>query len=176
MHPSPWWRNWFQCIRLDAQNWLHFWWFTNVTLNQDSSLSMMLGCGLADQGLEPWQGQRIFGASKTSRLSLGSSRSPIQWVPKFFLHVKAAWAWSLTVSSTAEVRNKWSATSTPHTPSLRAQGQLYFYPRRVSAVAMYPECFYFFKHEPWQYLRSVTTNSYFHPIYIPSSNTVLWFI
>ena len=165
MLPSPWWRNWFQCIRLDAQNWIHSWWFSKVTLNQDSSVSMMLGYGLADQGLESRQGQRIFGASKTSRLSLGSSRPPIQWVPKFFLQVKAAWAWSWTLPSTAEVRNKWSSPSTPHTPSLHAQGQLY-----------YPECFCFFKNEPWQYLRSVTTNSYFHQIYIRSSNTTLWLI
>jgi hypothetical protein len=113
MLPSPWWRNLFQCIRLDAQNWINSWWFSKVTLNQDSSVSMMLGYGLADQVLESRQGQRIFGASKTSRMSLGSSRPSIQWVPKFFLQVKAAWAWSWKLPSTAEVRNKWSAQSTP---------------------------------------------------------------
>jgi hypothetical protein len=61
-------------------------------LNQDSSVNVMLGYGLADQELKFQQGKRIFGASKTSRLSLGSSRPPIQWVPKFLLQVKAAWA------------------------------------------------------------------------------------
>jgi len=43
---------------------------------------------------------------------LGPTQPPIQWVPESFTGVKATGTWSYPPSSSAEVKNAWSNTST----------------------------------------------------------------
>jgi hypothetical protein len=46
----------------------------------DSSVSIVMGCGLDGRGLNPGRGM-IFLLSTASRLALGPTQPPIQWLP-----------------------------------------------------------------------------------------------
>jgi hypothetical protein len=51
--------------------------------SHDSSVSIVLGYGLDNQGsmFDPWQGLGIFLFTTMSRMALGPTQPPIQWVP-----------------------------------------------------------------------------------------------
>jgi len=67
-----------------------------------------------DPGFEPRSGQEIFHFFKTSRPPLESNQLPIWWIQCFFPRCKSvgAWCWP-PPSSSAEIKSKWSYTSTP---------------------------------------------------------------
>jgi len=93
-------------------------------INVISSVSdMALDYGLDDRGLESWQGVGIFLFTTASRLALGRTKPPIQWVPEALsLGVK----WPLREAdhsppSSAEIKNAWSY---PSTTPLRLHGSV----------------------------------------------------
>jgi hypothetical protein len=107
--------------------------------------AIVLGCGLDDRRFETRQWLGIFLFTTVPRPALGPTQPPIQWVPG---------ALSLGVqrperetdhSSSAEVKNAWTYTSTPpirlHVVVLEVQGQLYLYnlDPKVSGLAAWSE-------------------------------------
>jgi hypothetical protein len=70
---------------------------------------------------ETQQGLGIFLFTTASRLALGPSLPPIQWVPgAVYLGVKRSGCEAdHSPQSSAEVKNEWNYTSTPHTPTWR---------------------------------------------------------
>jgi hypothetical protein len=78
--------------------------------------SIALGYGLDDRGFDSRQGLEIFlFITAVSRLSLGPTHPPIQWVPgALSMGVKRPGREADHSSpSSAEVKNAWSYTSTP---------------------------------------------------------------
>jgi len=61
-----------------------------VTMGQDSVVSIAALCGLDGLGIESWWGQDFF---HLSRMALGPTQPPIQWVPGFYPRGKAARVW-----------------------------------------------------------------------------------
>ena len=61
------------------------------------------------------QGVKIFLFSKLSISTLGSTQAFIQWVPPFFPGSNAAGAWWTRHTSSGEIKNEYSYTSTPIT-------------------------------------------------------------
>jgi hypothetical protein len=51
------------------------------TRSRDSSVIQRLVYGLDDGGFDSWQGLGIFLFTAASRPALGTTQSPIQWVP-----------------------------------------------------------------------------------------------
>jgi hypothetical protein len=80
-----------------------------------------LGYGLDDRGLESRQGLEIFLFTTLSRPVLGPTQPPIQWIPgALSLGVKRERREAdHSPPSSSEVKNAWSYTSTPPTPSWR---------------------------------------------------------
>jgi hypothetical protein len=82
---------------------------------------------------ESRQGLGIFLFTTASRLALGPTKPPLQWVPgDLSKGVKRPRREADHSPSSAEVKNEWSYTSTPQYTfmawcSVKAQGQLYFY-------------------------------------------------
>jgi len=77
---------------------------------------LCLGYSLDDPGFESQRGQNIFIFSKTSILALWPTQTSLQGVLWFFPGVKASGREvDRSPPSSAEVRNEWSFTSTPHT-------------------------------------------------------------
>jgi hypothetical protein len=76
---------------------------------------MAMGYGLDDRGFESRQGLGIFLFTTASRLALGLTQPPIQWVPEApSLGVKRPVGEAdNSPPSSAEVKNAWSYTSTP---------------------------------------------------------------
>jgi hypothetical protein len=74
----------------------------------------VLGYGLDDHGLESLQGLGIFLVARASRLALGPTQPPIQWVPGArSLGVKRPGREAdQSPPSSAEDKNSWSYTST----------------------------------------------------------------
>jgi hypothetical protein len=92
----------------------------------------VLGYGLDDQGFESRQGLGIFLFTTVSRLALGPTQTPNQWLPgALSLGVKLPGREAdHSPPSTAEIKNSWSYTTTPqHTfmlwSSVKTQGHLY---------------------------------------------------
>jgi hypothetical protein len=83
------------------------------------------GYGLDDRGFESRQGLGIFLFTTASGTALGPTQPPIQWVPgALSLKVKQLEREvDHSPPSSAEIKNAWSCTSTPNTPSWRG-GQL----------------------------------------------------
>jgi hypothetical protein len=77
-----------------------------------------LGYGLDDRGFEFRQGLGIFLFTTASRMALGPTQPPIQWVPgALSLEVKRPGREAdHSPPSSTEVKNAWSCTFTPHTP------------------------------------------------------------
>jgi hypothetical protein len=75
----------------------------------------MLGYKVDDQWFKSQQGLGIFLFTTTSRLALGPTQPPIQWVPEALsLGVKQpGHEADHSFPSSAEVKNVWSYTSTP---------------------------------------------------------------
>ena len=93
-----------------------------------------LGCELYDPGFQFRQGQEVFLFSKASRPAMGPTQTPVQWIPGVFPRVKRPGR-QVDHSSSAEVMNEWSCTSSP---SLRGQEQLYHkYVWRCGFVAVH---------------------------------------
>jgi hypothetical protein len=92
----------------------------------------MLGYRLNDQGFESQQGLGTFLFTTASRLTLGPTHPPIQWVAGA-LSLGLKWSGheaDHSSPSNAQVKNVWTYTSTPQYAfmawcSVKAQGQLY---------------------------------------------------
>jgi hypothetical protein len=108
----------------------------------------MLGYGLADQGSESRQEQRILAPPEPPDCLSALQGLLFSGYRSSFFKLKRRGREAEHSHLQPKLRICGALRPLPHTPSLRAQGQLYFYPRRVSAVAIYPDCFCFFKHEP----------------------------
>lgn len=84
------------------------------------------------------QEQEICLFSKTSRLTLGPTQPPIQWVPEALslggIKRPGAWNWPLN-PSTVEFKNEWSCTFTPLYDLMRCTGTAYGL-KHVAAINM----------------------------------------
>lgn len=91
------------------------WWYVNCWLISTKTFVLVLIAMIlvflaescqADPGFNPWQGQEIFLCSRTSRLTVGLTESPIQWV-------LAVLSPGLEQLRLAEVNSAWSYTCNP---------------------------------------------------------------
>jgi hypothetical protein len=85
--------------------------------SHDSSVSIALGYGLDNHilGFDSWQGLGIFLFTTTSRMAVGLTQPPIQWVSRA-LPLGVKWPGheaDHSPPSSAKVKNAWSYTSTP---------------------------------------------------------------
>jgi hypothetical protein len=91
--------------------------------SRGSSVSIVSDCGLDDQDLIR---DRIFPLAFASRLALGPTQSPVQWV----LGVRQSQGVMLTTYPPLVLRLKMSRSYTsshPHAPPWHVVGSLYFY-------------------------------------------------
>ena len=59
-------------------------------MGRDRSVGVVTSDRLDSSGIEPWLGQDF---PRSSRLALGPTQPPVQWVPGLFPEGKAAGAW-----------------------------------------------------------------------------------
>jgi hypothetical protein len=84
---------------------LHF----KYVLNKINLSGIALGCELANQGFESWQGLQIFLLTTVSRAALESTQPPINGYQGLYPGREA----DHSPPSSAEIKNAWSYTSTP---------------------------------------------------------------
>jgi len=91
-----------------------------------SSVGILTGYRLDRPGFQSQQAKRLF--CKTSRLALGPTQTPIQWVSGLFPGGKAARAWSWPLTSIYRRGKEWAELYiySPWMPSWSGQIQLYF--------------------------------------------------
>jgi hypothetical protein len=86
---------------------------------------MVLGYGLDDWGFESQEGVGIYFFATMSRLALGPTQRPIQWVPGALFSLVVEWSGSEadhSPPSSADVKNAWKYT---YTPTVRLHGVVF---------------------------------------------------
>ena len=79
-----------QTIYTNAWRWAVIWSLPNCQTGWDSVVSIATCYGLEGSGIKSRWGRDFL---HPSRLALGPTQTPIQWVPGIFPQGKAAWAW-----------------------------------------------------------------------------------
>jgi hypothetical protein len=118
--------------------------------SRDSSVCIALGYGLDDRGsgVRFPAGLGIFLLTIVSRMALGPTQPPIQWVPGALSLALGVWRPGVKLTTHLPLvptsENAWSYTSTPQyafmawCSSKKAQGQLYFYLYRNNPLWLLP--------------------------------------